>query len=81
MGVVVGESYCCFIPINEQGNNTRRTRNFKAISPSGRLYFGRNVRSFAKRYNISSLDNIYACLNGRRKTHKKWRFIDIGVNK
>ena len=43
---------CRWISMGEQAGNTRRNRRFKAYSPDGNTYDGRNQSEFAREHNI-----------------------------
>jgi hypothetical protein len=64
---------CTFIELKDQGKNTRLLRKFKAISPSGEIYFSNHQTAFARKYNLNSA-HICSCLSGSRKMHKDWLF-------
>lgn len=70
---------CIFIPLSKQGQNTRKNKWFKAISPDGRLYLTKNQTKFAVNHGLNP-KKISKCLNGDSKTHLKWIFKHIGEN-
>lgn len=57
----------------EQMSNTNRNRKFIAINPLGIEYTHTNQNLFAREYNLCS-KSISRILNGKRKSHKGWRF-------
>lgn len=64
---------CCFIELTEQLKNTRRVREFIAISPEGIETKEKNVAEFSERYSLNS-SRVYECLDGKAKQHKGWTF-------
>lgn len=62
--------------ISEQMGNTRKNKSFKAISPEGVEYLGKNQREFARHYTLDRL-SIALCLKGKHKQHKGWTFIYV----
>ena len=70
---------CKWATRKEQNNNKRVYLNqywFMGISPNGEKFVSSNQHTFAKRYNLNQ-SGIANCLNGKSKTHRKWRFIKI----
>ena len=64
---------CKWATLQEQVENRRNQKKFKAISPSGEVYFSNNQRKFAREQNISFV-GINACINSRAKTCMGWKF-------
>jgi len=64
---------CCWIPLNEQWENTRNIKLFKAISPDGKEYTSNNQLEFSKEHNLN-YTCVNGCLNGYQKTHIGWVF-------
>ena len=60
----------------EQAANTRKLKWFYAYNQkTGEIYKSNNQSAFAREYGLNSRC-INSCLNGRSKTHKKWRFYE-----
>lgn len=53
--------------------------NFNAISPNGDIYKSDNLTEFCKIYNLER-GNVSACLRGKQKTCKGWKFELISNN-
>lgn len=66
-------SNCRWISMKEQKGNMRRNRWFEAISPTGEKFKAKNQADFAKKHNLSD-KQVNACLSGRFKTTRKWKF-------
>jgi hypothetical protein len=49
-------------------------QDFIAITPLGEIFYGKSVNQFARDYNLD-ISNISACLNGRHRHHRGWRFV------
>lgn len=64
---------CRWISLAEQKGNMRKSRWFKAISPLGETFESKNQCEFARIHNLED-KQINACLTGRFKTHKGWKF-------
>lgn len=67
---------CKWATWEEQNNNRRLSslcKEFKAISPIGRVYVSRNQREFARQFNLYG-SHLNGCLNNKRQTHRSWRF-------
>lgn len=72
------ENYNCknirWIHFSEQhSNKTIIYKTFKAISPSGEIYYSDNKTQFAKQYGLTR-QSIVACLSGKDKSHYGWKF-------
>ena len=68
---------CIWIPMNEQGKNTRRLKWFKAVNMATKEEIvARNISEFSRKYNLNN-GAICGCLNepDKRKQHKGWVFI------
>lgn len=65
---------CHFITQFEQADNTRNLRWFFAYNKdTGEWDEDNNQMEFSRRHSITN-SSISACLLGKQKTHKKWRF-------
>lgn len=64
---------CRWVHISEQKGNMRRNKPFKAVSPSGEVFYEKNQAKFAREHGLCD-KQISACLTGRFKTHLKWKF-------
>lgn len=65
---------CVFISKEENNKyKPNQQKEFIATSPEGIEFKIFNQSEFAKIHNLNQT-NISACLNGRMKTHKKWKF-------
>lgn len=64
---------CIFVTYLEQANNTRNLKFFMAYGPKGQIQISKNQSSFAREHDLDP-SNIGACLHGRRKQHKGWKF-------
>ena len=66
---------CIWITTKEQHSNTRKNRQFKAISPQGKCFYSINQHNFAKLFGLSQ-GNINKCLNNnpKYKTVNGWSF-------
>ena len=70
---------CCWTTHREQRNNQRACPNqfwFIAFNPSGECFISNNQSEFARQYGLER-SNVSACLRGKLKTHKGWRFTKI----
>ena len=71
---------CVWATWKEQANNRRDhiTRKwFKAINiKTNKIIKSNNQREFARQYGLLQ-SSISACLNGRCKTHKSWKFEEV----
>ena len=72
---------CKWATRKEQRNNQRvcvqgHQYSFVGLGPNGKKVLSNNQHEFARRYGLSP-QNISACLNGKLKTHRKWRFTKI----
>lgn len=66
-------SNCRWATQFEQLDNTSTNRNFKAIAPSGKVYFAHNQAEFA-RTHVLQAQNINKVLGGHHSIHKGWYF-------
>ena len=66
-------SNCTWATHFEQSCNTIRNKWFEAISPDGEVYFCRNQKCFARKFDLldSSLNR---CLKELQIMHKGWNF-------
>jgi hypothetical protein len=61
----------------ENKNNSKsKAKRFIAINPNGEKTEAKNITQFAKDNNLNKR-SISACINGRQKTHKNWKFKKI----
>lgn len=68
---------CVFITkIENNKHKPNQMIKFKAISPDGVVYESYNQSEFANEHNLRQ-SSISDCLNGRLKTHRKWKFIKL----
>lgn len=58
---------------NNQIRNKENAKTFEAINKDGEIFKSNNIKEFSKEYNLK-YDCVYACLIGRQKQHKNWRF-------
>ena len=54
-------------------NSTKMAMPFRAISPTGDVYFGRNQTEFARQFDLSD-KQVNAVLNGRFASTQGWKF-------
>jgi hypothetical protein len=66
-------SNCEWIIRQKQNGNTRKTKEFKAISPNGDIFLTKNVREFSRIHNLDR-NEVSNCLNQKRETYKGWIF-------
>lgn len=67
---------CRWATPKEQAQNRRDQKTqyfFIAMNKEGTMIASNNQHEFARRYGLSR-SHITDCLNGKRKTHKGWRF-------
>ena len=64
---------CRWATRKEQNQNRRNQCLFIAINKQGTMITSNNQSEFARQHNLSQ-GNIAECLNGKRKSHKGWRF-------
>jgi len=69
---------CKWATQKEQCGNRRSNKQFKALSPIGRVYISKNQKEFSRQFDLRNTC-INDCLNDRHKTHKGWTFAFIGV--
>lgn len=67
---------CEWITSFQQKSNTRKQKEFLAISPDGKEYTVKVQTHFAVEHGLDRRQ-IGDCLRGRQKTHKGWRFTYI----
>lgn len=70
---IYSKNTCCWLSSKEQSNYLSTQKKFKAISPNGKIYYGRNQTKFAKKHNLDK-KGINHVLNGWNKTHFNWEF-------
>lgn len=63
----------CWIEMITQAKNRRNNKNFKAISPTGDIFYSKVISDFAFEHNLSS-SNVGRCLRGQSKQHLGWTF-------
>lgn len=62
--------------LDKKKNNkfqSHHMKDFKAISPNGVEYKYNNQHECAREHNLDNI-SICACLKGKRKTHRGWKF-------
>lgn len=64
---------CTFIPWEEQYDNRKSNKNFKAISPDGIIYYAKNMSKFSLENGLNR-KMVQRVLKGLRKSHKGWKF-------
>lgn len=64
---------CEWITNQQQKSNTRKQREFIAISPQGNQYIAKVQSHFAKEHCLDRRQ-ISDCLRSRQKTHRGWKF-------
>ena len=67
---------CRWATMKEQIQNRRNLKNqylFIAIDKHGTIIISNNQNEFARQHGLN-WRNVNNCLNGRRKSHKGWRF-------
>lgn len=64
---------CRWITSDKQKSNTRRQREFIAISPEGNQFKVKVQTHFAKEHGLDRRQ-IGDCLHGRQKSHRGWKF-------
>lgn len=66
---------CRFIPMHLQHGNTSRNKLFKAISPSGQVYYSKNQLEFSRLFNLNA-DSVHEYLHNKHKKqdYNGWRF-------
>ena len=71
---VYSPNMCVFISkIENNKHKPNQMRLFVAISPDGVVYESYSQSEFANEHNLRQ-SSISDCLNGRLKTHRKWKF-------
>ena len=70
---------CCWLT-KEENNQYKLNQQYPviAISPLGENYIFYNQSLFAKEHNLSQ-SKISECLNGKRKSYKKWKFVKNNI--
>lgn len=66
---------CRWLTWLEQSKNKTSLLNFKAISPSGRVYHGRNLKEFCEHHNLHYQSIISGIHNGTKNMRNGWKFI------
>ena len=66
---------CRWVTWLEQAKNKRSLLNFKAISPEGRIYYGRNLKEFCESKNLNYQSIISGLHNETRNMRNGWKFI------
>jgi hypothetical protein len=64
---------CNWANQREQANSSSNVVLFEAINPKGQKIVTKNLTQFSKDNNLNK-NHVCACLNNRRKHHKKWTF-------
>jgi hypothetical protein len=64
---------CRWADRKTQNRNTSQNKPFKAISPTGEVYYHNVKTEFAEIHGLN-VDYIYSCIRGKQKTYKGWRF-------
>jgi hypothetical protein len=73
-GKIYSLEKCCFTSLKENNKvKINQQKPFIAISPSGEIIKCFNQSELAREYNLLST-HICACLNGRQKSTKGWKF-------
>ena len=62
---------CRWATLQEQTDNSRTVKYFKATDKDGNVYVGKNVTKFCREHSLAS-KRIFDLANGRRKSHKGW---------
>lgn len=70
---------CCWMTKSENNKyKPNQQRAAIAVDPYGKEYIFYNQSLFAKEHCLSQ-SKISECLNGKRKSHKRWKFIDKSI--
>jgi len=64
---------CRWITRKAQNGNTRKNKEFIAISPSGEEFISKNVREFSRTHKLDR-NEVSNCLKGKRDSYKDWNF-------
>ncbi len=69
---------CRWVTSKVQNSNTRKQKEFIAISPEGKSYTHKVISQFAELHNLERRQ-ISDCLNGKQKSHRGWTFKRLEV--
>lgn len=71
---IYGLEFCTFVDATTNNKfKPNQMIHFTATSPSGVIYKGFNMSEFAREHNLNQ-STISACLKGKIKKHKGWKF-------
>lgn len=66
-------SNCKFITWEEQYDNRRSNKTFKATSPKGEVHYAKNCAKFSREHGLNS-KMVHRVLKGDRNSHRDWKF-------
>lgn len=69
------EENCRWLTWLEQAKNKTSILNFKAISPEGRIYYGRNLKEFCENHYLHYQSVISGIHNGTKHMRNGWKII------
>jgi len=64
---------CEWIVRQKQNGNTRKNKEFKAISPNGETFLSKNIREFSRTHKLDR-GEVSKCLSNNRDTYNGWEF-------
>lgn len=71
---IYSKKTCCWLSRKEQNRLTENQKKFKAISPTGKIYYAYYQIDFANKFKELNPKRISDVLNGKLNTYKGWTF-------